>query len=103
MSLSGRHVRLAAYVIGEEVKRRRLFGHPTPPELLEVHHALQQEMTARGHETSPAVVDPSRWKTTDQLAAQWHCSPRTVRRRAAAAGARKIHNRWLFCDDPEDT
>lgn len=99
--LSERHIRQAAYWIGEEIERRRRFGHPIPPSLGDLFAVLNCEVSARGRESGVTAPDPSRWKTTKQLAAELGCNARTVRRRAAEAGGRKIHDRWVF--DQEDT
>lgn len=101
MTLTDRHLRLCAYIISEEIGRRQRFGHQIPSALRDLDAALNCALSADGHETLPTTPDPSRWKTTEQLAAESGCTARTVRRRAAAAGAVKIGGQWIF--DQEQT
>lgn len=89
-------LQLAAYVVGQELDRRRRFGHPIPPVLRNLETALGQAMSANGPPPRPTTLDSSRLKTTADLAAEWQCTTRTVRRRAAASGAEKVGGRWLF-------
>lgn len=91
------HIVRAAYWLGEEISRRQRFGQPVPTALRETLNALNRELSARGN---PAPPDSATWKTTKQLAAQWGCTPRTVRNRAAAAGGQFVGGRWIF---PEET
>jgi hypothetical protein len=100
--LSDRHIRIAAYFVGQEIVRRRRFGHPIPAALHDLAAALTSALSAPGQASGTTTPDPSRWKTTDQLATEWGCTSRTVRRSAAAAGGRKIHDRWVF-EDQEQT
>lgn len=94
--IPARYVRLAAYVVGEELARRQRYGHPIPQALHQLLAALNSALSVCGQ---PAPPDVSRLKTTKQLATEWGCTARTVRRKAAAAGGRKIHNRWIFEED----
>jgi hypothetical protein len=89
-----RHLRVLSWIVTDEIARRQLYGHPIPPALRDVHAALQRELSAAGQPDTPVL---SRLKTTEQLAAEWGCSARTVRRRAAATGARKLPSgHWVF-------
>ncbi len=100
--MTPRTIRLAAYFIGRDIKRLHDAGEHIAPELLEVRAALHREMvSAVGQESSAKVLDASSLKTTNEVAAEQGCSPRTVRRRAALTGATKIHGRYIFAD--EDT
>lgn len=86
----------AAYVIGDAIGRLQVSRQRIPlrwPRLLD---ALNRTLSAGGHRER---VDLSALKTTEQLATEWGCTARTVRRKAEAAGARKV-NGWIF---PEDT
>jgi hypothetical protein len=96
--LADKHVRLASYIVGEEIVRRRRFGHPIPQALRELDAALSRALCAAAQPETPVVKG---LKTTTELAREWRCSAMTVRRRAAAAGARKLGNQWIF--DQEQT
>ncbi|WP_155771488.1 hypothetical protein [Mycobacterium asiaticum] len=82
---------------GEEIRRRQRFGHPVPSTLRDLLDALNCELSAEGN---PAPPDAPAWKTTKELAAEWGCTPRTVRNKAAAAGGKLVAGRYIF---PEDT
>ena len=94
--LTDKHIRLAAYFIGEEIQRRQRFGYPIPQSLRELPDALNRALFA---DEQPSVPVLPRLKTTKELAAEWKCSPMTVRRKAEAAGGRKIDGRWIFEGD----
>ena len=96
--LSDRPHRVCAWVISEEIARRQRRGVPVPQALRDTLAAVNRELSVCGQSAAPVL---SRLKTTEQLAAEWNCTPRTVRRRAAVSGARKIHGLWIF--DEEDT
>jgi hypothetical protein len=85
----------AAYVITDAMRRLNISGEQIPlrwPRLLD---ALNRELSAGGHRDR---VDLSALKTTEQLAAEWGCTTRTVRRKAEAAGGRKV-NGWIFLEE----
>lgn len=85
----------ATYVIREAICRLNIAGERIPlrwPRLLD---GLNRRLSADGH---PGRVDLSALKTTEQLAAEWGCTPRTVRRKAEATGGRKV-NGWIFQED----
>lgn len=86
----------AAYVLGEAMSRLNIAGHRIPLRWPRLHAALIRRLSAGGQAER---VDLSGLKTTKQLAAEWRCHARTVRRKAEAAGGRKV-NGWIF---PEDT
>lgn len=96
--LTPQHVKRAAHLASEEIRRRRRFGHPVPSTLRELLDALNRELSAGG---SPAPPDAPPWRTTKELAAEWGCTPRTVRNKAKAAGGKLIGGRW-FIPNPED-
>lgn len=98
MTVLTHHLRVAAYVVGQEIERRRRYGHPIPAAMREALDAINSALSVDGRAAVPVL---SRLKTTEQLAAEWGCRPRTVRRKAAAAGAKKIGRQWLF-EDQED-
>lgn len=86
----------AAYVLREMMRLLNITGHRIPLRWPRVLDALNRHLSAGGR---PNRADLSALKTTKQLAAEWNCNPRTVRRKAEAAGARKV-NGWIF---PEGT
>lgn len=86
----------AAYVLGEAMSRLTVAGQRVPLRWPRLHTALIRRLSAGGH---PERVGLSALKTTEQLATEWGCHARTVRRKAEAAGARKV-NGWIF---PEGT
>lgn len=86
----------AAFVIGDVIALLRVSGQRIPLRWLRLLDALNRSLSAAGHRER---VDLSALKTTKQLAAEWGCDARTVRRKAEVAGGRKVHG-WIF---PEDT
>lgn len=96
--LADRDIRLAAQVVAGELARRRQFGHPIPQWMRDLHDTLDRAVCADKQPPQPVL---QRLKTTTELAREWGCHPMTVRRRAKAAGARKIGAQWIF--DEEDT
>ncbi|ODR06424.1 hypothetical protein BHQ21_11585 [Mycobacterium sherrisii] len=86
----------AAFVIGDVIAMLRVSRRRIPLRWLRLLDALNRSLSAGGHRER---VDLSALKTTKQLAAEWGCDARTVRRKAAAAGGRKVHG-WIF---PEGT
>lgn len=97
MTVLTHHLRVAAYVVGQEIERRRRYGHPIPAAMREALDAINSALFAGEHADEPVMP---RFKTTKELAAEWNCTPMTVRRKAAAAGAQKIGGRWLFKENP---
>ncbi|SLE60961.1 Uncharacterised protein [Mycobacteroides abscessus subsp. massiliense] len=86
----------AAFVIADAIRLLRVSGQRIPLRWPRLLNALNRSLSAGGHREP---VDLSALKTTKQLAAEWGCDARTVRRKAETAGARKV-NGWIF---PEDT
>ncbi|AFM19467.1 hypothetical protein Mycch_4769 [Mycolicibacterium chubuense NBB4] len=86
----------AAFVIADAIALLRVSRHRIPLRWLRLLDALNRCLSAGGHRER---VDLSALKTTKQLAAEWGCDARTVRRKAETAGGRKV-NGWIF---PEDT
>jgi hypothetical protein len=86
----------AAYVIRDAISRLNVSEQRIPLSWPRVLDALNRRLSAGGHRDR---VDLSALKTTEQLAGELGCHPRTVRRKAEAAGGRKV-NGWIF---PEDT
>ncbi|BBY67561.1 hypothetical protein [Mycolicibacterium helvum] len=86
----------AAYVIRDAIHRLNVSREQIPPRWPRLLDALNRRLSAGGHRDR---VDLSALKTSKQLAAEWGCTPRTVTRKAEAAGARKV-NGWIF---PEGT
>lgn len=85
----------AAYVIRDAIHRLNVSGERIPlrwPRLLD---ALNRRLSVGGHRDR---VDLSALKTTEQLASEWGCTARTVRRKAEAADGRKV-NGWIFQED----
>src|SRR5690625_4207916 len=95
-ALEHRDVVLAAYVVGEEISRRRRFGHPVPRALAELHATLNRAIvTEDGQIGSPPVESDSRW-SAERLAAHLGVSARTVRRNARRYGGTKVGTQWTF-------
>lgn len=86
----------ATYVIADAIRLFNVSGQRTPLRWPKLLHALNRRLSAGGHLDRG---DLSALKTTEQLASEWGCTARTVRRKAEAAGGRKV-NGWIF---PEDT
>lgn len=85
----------AAYTIADAMRLMKISGQRIPLRWPRVLDALNRHLSAGGR---PNRADLSALKTTKQLAAEWNCNPRTVRRKAEAAGARKV-NGWIFPED----
>ncbi|MFA1705520.1 hypothetical protein ACDT10_21720 [Mycobacterium intracellulare] len=86
----------AAFVIHEAISRLNVAGERIPLRWPRLLNDLISTLSAGGHR---GRGDLSALKTTEQLADEWGCHARTVRRKAKAAGGRKV-NGWIF---PEDT
>src|SRR5690625_3647056 len=95
-TLEHRDVVLAAYVVGEEISRRRRFGHPVPRTLTDLATTLNRAVLAEDGQiaTAPAESD-SRW-SAERLAAHLGVSARTVRRNARRYGGTKVGTQWTF-------
>lgn len=96
MPLTPRQLAQAAYVVGEELARRKRTGIPIHPHLVELHHVLLTEVSATGHLACETPTTETRLETAQQRAQRLGVSERTIRRRAAARGEPRIGNRYLF-------
>jgi hypothetical protein len=86
----------ATHVLADAIRLLNVSGQRIPRRWPKLLAALNRRLSVDGQ---PKRGDLSALKTTDQLASEWACHPRTVRRKAEAAGGRKV-NGWIF---PEDT
>lgn len=86
----------ATHVIADAIRLLNVSGQRLPLRWPKTLAALNRRLSADGQ---PKRVDLSALKTTEQLASEWGCTARTVRRKAEAAGGRKV-NGWIF---PEGT
>ena len=90
-----------ALAVAIEVARRR-DGLEAPPRVLQLAELLRREarvMAAPGHAATPTVPDPAECPTeldTAAAAVALGCSERTVRRRAAELGGRRVGRAWLY-------
>lgn len=96
MNLSPRHTRLVAFVIGEELARRRRSGMPIPALLLEAHRALTCNLDACNLENGSAVTESATVENVKQRARRLGQSQSTVRRYAAQTGGIKIGRDWIW-------
>ena len=96
MSLSPRHIRIAAYVVSEELARRRRSGVPIPAWALELHRALACELADHGHESSAAPTQPATLETVAERDQRLGVRQRTVRRYARRTGAQRLGHAWIF-------
>lgn len=107
--LDEQHLRRCAYVVAEEIRRRNIAAIPVPQALTDLHRALadelsvqqvrrrwQQDVAASGHDIAQTLTGAGGLESTADFAARLGLSERTARRRAAASGAQRIGNRWVF-------
>ena len=94
--LTGRHIRVLAWLAAEEIARRQRFGIPVPQALRDVHTALTRELSQPRHDVCETPTDPARLVTAAELARQHGVSKRTVQRRARKQGVRPVAGRYLF-------
>jgi hypothetical protein len=107
--LSERHLRQAAYVVGEEIARRQRTGIPIPQVLKDLRRALADELSiqglrrgwlgelsASGHDRSQNAAAPGELESTTDVAERLGISDRSVRRQAAREGVPKVGGRYLF-------
>lgn len=96
MTLAPRHVAEAAYIVEQELARRRRTGTPIPAMLTELHRALNSELAYLGHETTDTAAPPPTIETVAERARRTGKSPRTVRRYARQAGAKLVGRTLIF-------
>lgn len=84
------------YVIDAEIERRTRYGHPIPGMLREIRTQLTRALSAPGHQTCQTPTRAERFETARQRADRLGVTPRTVRRRAQASGARRVGHQWIF-------
>ncbi|MFT9573736.1 hypothetical protein [Mycobacteroides abscessus] len=94
--VSVRDLRTAAWVLGEELARRRRHGVPIPIALRQAWEALQRSMSDNGHIPGHAETVGADLETVQQRAERLGVSARTVRRQALKSGQRKVGGRWIF-------
>lgn len=95
--LSPRHLRIAAYVVGEDLARRSRFGHPVPAALRDLEAALRRAILSEsGHETCTSDDAESCLETAEQLAERIGVTARTIRRNATRYGGTKVGDQWVF-------
>lgn len=91
-------IRAAAYVIGEEIRRRRVAALPLPPWLLGLDRTMRDELAALGHRATPGPAETAGLMSTEQVANRVGLSTRSVRRNAARLGGYQVAGRWVFPD-----
>ncbi len=96
MSLSDRHIRQAAFVVGEELARRGRLGLPIPAVLIELDRALTSELAVCGHGAGGVDSPSPTIESVKQRARRTGRSERTERRYARQSGGRKIGRAWFF-------
>lgn len=94
--VSVRDLRTAAWVLGEELARRRRQGVPIPPALRQTWEALQRSMSDSGQVSGHSETEGPELETVQQRAERLGVSARTIRRRALKSGQRKVGGRWIF-------
>lgn len=96
MTLSARHLKGAAYIVGQELARRQRHNIPIPQYLRDLYPALLREVSESGHVSCQTRTGPAELETTAQIAKRLGISERTVRRHAARNGIKPIAGRYLF-------
>ncbi|MFZ0715920.1 hypothetical protein [Mycobacterium sp.] len=86
----------ATFVLADAIHLLNISGQRIPHRWPKTLAALNRRLSVDGQ---PERANLSVLKTTEQLASEWGCHARTIRRKAEAAGGRKV-NGWIF---PEDT
>ena len=93
MTLSPRHIRLAAYQISRDLAR--LSGLPEPL-LAELRHVLNRELAARARESGCTPKSPLRLENVKQRARRLGYSESAVRRSAHQTGGHKVGRDWIW-------
>ena len=96
MNLSARHTRLVAFVVGEELARRRRSGMAIPALLLEAHRALTGNLDACAYGTGDGATEPTTIENVKQRARRLGQSESTVRRYAHQTGGIKLGRDWAW-------
>jgi hypothetical protein len=99
MTLSDRDIRVAGYVVGEEIRRRTINGWPVPSALRDVHASLLREVESNHGQVAcqnGSSAPQSEPETARQVAARYGVHHRTVRRHPERYGGRKVAGRWIF-------
>ncbi len=96
MNLSPRHTKLVAFVVDEELARRRRSGMPIPALLIELHRALASELAVFGHGAGGIDSPSPTIESVKERARRTGRSERTERRYARQSGGRKIGRAWFF-------
>jgi AraC-like DNA-binding protein len=96
VTLAPRHVAEAAYIVEQELARRRRTGTPIPAMLMELHRALNCELAARVHENGCTPTSPPRIETVAERARRMKVSESTLRRNARMTGAHKVGRDWIW-------
>lgn len=94
--VSVRDLRTAAWVLGEELARRRRHGVPIPPALHRTCEALRRSVSDSGQVSGHSETVGADLETVQQRAERLGVSARTIRRRALKSGQRKVGGRWIF-------
>ncbi len=94
--LTRQEIEQGAYIIGQELARRRRNGTPIPADLVRLHSAYLQAVADPGRDTDEPVTVATELESTRERAARLGVSERTVRRRAAARGITKTSAGYIF-------
>lgn len=99
--VSVRDLRTAAWIVGEELARRRRQGAPIPPALHRTWKALRCSVSDSGQVSGHPETAGAELETVQQRAERLGVSPRTIRRHALKSGQRKVGGRWIFDERQE--
>lgn len=94
--LTDRQLRIAAYIVGEEIARRQRFGNAVPDAFRSVHSALVREVCRDRDSFACENTHGAARLTATELAQRLGVSTRTVQRRAAAQNIPMTAGRYLF-------
>lgn len=89
-------VEACLYLVGDDIERRTRYGHPVPTMLRDLHRRLALALSGHGRETAETDSTPTQFETTAEKADRLGVTPRTIRRRAQASGARRVGHQWIF-------
>jgi hypothetical protein len=99
MALTQRHIRVAGFLLGEELARRRRTGAPIPALMTETHRALTTELDACAYEPCGATTASLTIENVKTRSRRLKVSESTVRRNAIQTGAQKIGRDWFWILD----
>ena len=95
--LSDRHLRVALWVVGAEIERRRRFGIPIPESIKSTFAALNVELSRTRHDACETTYDAAGLlMTAAEVAQRLGVTRRTIQRRAATEGVPKVGGRYVF-------